>query len=34
MLFTNVVDSKGKKYDIPVIVGAMGAWRAGAPRFA
>jgi len=25
MLFTNVVDSKGKKYDIPVIVGAMGA---------
>jgi 4-hydroxy-3-polyprenylbenzoate decarboxylase len=24
MLFTNVVDSKGKKYDIPVVVGAMG----------
>ncbi len=25
MLFTNVIDSKGKKYDIPVLVGAMGA---------
>jgi 4-hydroxy-3-polyprenylbenzoate decarboxylase len=25
MLFTNVVDAKGKRYDIPVVVGAMGA---------
>ena len=25
MLFTNVVDSKGKRYDIPVVVGAMAA---------
>src|SRR5262245_8879313 len=24
-LFTNVVDSKGRKYDIPVVVGAFGA---------
>jgi UbiD family decarboxylase len=27
MLFTNVIDSKGKRYDIPVAVGAMGASR-------
>jgi len=27
MLFTNVVDAKGKKYDIPVIIGAMGGSR-------
>jgi 4-hydroxy-3-polyprenylbenzoate decarboxylase len=27
MLFTNVVDGKGKRYDIPVVVGAMGASR-------
>jgi len=27
MLFTNVIDSKGKRYDIPVVVGAMGASR-------
>ena len=26
-LFTNVVDSKGKKYDIPVVVGALAATR-------
>ncbi len=26
-LFTNVVDSKGKKYDIPVVVGALAANR-------
>ena len=26
-LFTNVVDSKGKKYDIPVVVGALAASR-------
>jgi 4-hydroxy-3-polyprenylbenzoate decarboxylase len=25
MLFTNVVDSKGKKYDMPVLIGAMAA---------
>jgi 4-hydroxy-3-polyprenylbenzoate decarboxylase len=25
MLFTNVTDSKGKKYEIPVLVGAMGS---------
>ena len=25
MLFTNVTDSKGKRYDIPVLIGAMGA---------
>src|SRR5471032_2470972 len=25
MLFTNVVDSKGKHYDFPVLLGAMGA---------
>jgi len=24
-LFTNVVDSKGKRYDIPVIVGGLGS---------
>jgi 4-hydroxy-3-polyprenylbenzoate decarboxylase len=28
MLFTNIVDSKGKRYDIPVLIGAMGASRA------
>ena len=27
MLFTNVVDAKGKTYDIPVVIGAMGASR-------
>lgn len=27
MLFTNVVDAKGKKYDIPVVIGAMGGSR-------
>jgi len=27
MMFTNVVDSKGKKYDIPVVIGAMGGSR-------
>ena len=27
MLFTNVVDAKGKRYDIFVVVGAMGASR-------
>src|SRR5207237_3357551 len=26
-LFTNVVDSKGRKYDIPVVVGALAASR-------
>src|SRR5881227_3052692 len=26
-LFTNVVDSKGRKYDIPVVVGALAANR-------
>src|SRR5678815_790337 len=26
-LFTNVVDSKGKRYDIPVVVGALAASR-------
>src|SRR5579884_3726311 len=26
-LFTNVVDSKGRKYDIPVLVGALAANR-------
>src|SRR5690349_25014463 len=26
-LFTNVVDAKGKKYDIPVVVGALAANR-------
>src|SRR3989454_85675 len=26
-LFTNVIDSKGKKYDIPVVVGALAASR-------
>ena len=25
MLFTNVTDSKGKRYDMPVVIGAMGA---------
>ncbi len=25
MLFTNVVDSKGRQYDMPVVIGAMGA---------
>src|SRR5690349_20652878 len=24
-LFTNVVDAKGRKYDMPVVVGALGA---------
>jgi 4-hydroxy-3-polyprenylbenzoate decarboxylase len=27
MLFTNVVDAKGKTYDIPVVIGAMGGSR-------
>src|SRR5256885_5555293 len=27
-LFTNVVDGKGRKYDIPVVVGALAASRA------
>jgi UbiD family decarboxylase len=27
MMFTNVIDSKGKKYDIPVVIGAMGGSR-------
>ena len=26
-LFTNVIDSKGRKYDIPVVVGALAASR-------
>src|SRR5947209_581553 len=26
-LFTNVIDSKGRKYDIPVVVGALAANR-------
>jgi len=25
-LFTNVIDSKNRKYDIPVVVGALAAW--------
>jgi UbiD family decarboxylase len=27
MLFTNVIDAKGRTYDIPVVIGAMGASR-------